>query len=658
MDIQSLGVRLAKAANAEEESHRKGTKTGSKATHQREIRAIIEDIRGLLARIEDAVPFINLAITTSGANLSTTLPPTVSPSRLLQASTFLTAGDTQFSMAPNAPVQVGPTFTLSLYMLFTGHAYRGYGDSEHIRETTWKEVIHKANVKLMRIPLSMAYDKADQVSDVVESTGRGSGVSDNLNEPILHGEGKANEYAYRFEIVEDFDDDRVHSFEDYQTQPGPYGDVKLAGIRELVPIYQISKIFYADTGKILNIGSQGETNNPVLLLKRDINAVPPRKPMPMGQDIWSLDGGEDNEDNEDSETGDQRSEGEQSTGTEEDSQDDPNEQIRRESSVLLLEDPASNVLPAPDTPWKFPPDLDPEWLAFEVYTESEDSDSETSDVASQGTQEEPPENAPVNSTPSSSRLENDLSKLNISSPSPFSQHHPGSSTVAASSSQMSLSTPPITNQASVAFGGPIRTSLSLLEMLIRLTSLQQFQQVSHLAIPDELLTFFLEESSTTGAGGDTEERRRTRLAARRKVGFDPYDESPVKRRGEEYQYSSRDGADGEGDGRYTRENTPFGVESPRFSRERSNTPQGTPEPRLPRRSMSYNPASSPRRASAPLSPGLASSPLPSARAPRRATRPLDRVASDAHASEKMKSPLGKGINVETDSTLGTSPGYE
>jgi hypothetical protein len=46
--------------------------------------------------------------------------------------------------------------------------------------------------------------------------------------------------------------------------------------------------------------------------------------------------------------------------------------------------------------------------------------------------------------------------------------------------------------------GPVRTSLSLLEMLIRLTALQQFQQASHLAIPDELLTFFLEESSTTG----------------------------------------------------------------------------------------------------------------------------------------------------------------
>ena len=149
-DIQALGVRLAKAATAEESSRRK--KTNSKAAHEVEIHLIVKDIKSLLVRIEDAVPLINLAITTSGASLSTTLPASVSPSRLLQASTFLTAGDTQYSMNPTTPVQVGPAFTLSLYMLFAGHSYRVH-DSESMRETTWKEVIHKARVKLMRIPL-------------------------------------------------------------------------------------------------------------------------------------------------------------------------------------------------------------------------------------------------------------------------------------------------------------------------------------------------------------------------------------------------------------------------------------------------------------------------------------------------------------------------
>jgi hypothetical protein len=39
--------------------------------------------------------------------------------------------------------------------------------------------------------------------------------------------------------------------------------------------------------------------------------------------------------------------------------------------------------------------------------------------------------------------------------------------------------------------------LAVLFALLRLTSLQQFQQQSHLSISDELLNFFLEESSTT-----------------------------------------------------------------------------------------------------------------------------------------------------------------
>jgi hypothetical protein len=71
-------------------------------------------------------------------------------------------------------------------------------------------------------------------------------------------------------------------------------------------------------------------------------------------------------------------------------------------------------------------------------------------------------------------------------------------------------------------------------MLIRLTALQQFQQSSHLAIPDEFLNFFLSDSSTVGAGSDGELRRRVRREARARVGFDPYDESPIKRRTEEY----------------------------------------------------------------------------------------------------------------------------
>ena len=191
-------------------------------------------------------------------------------------------------------------------------------------------------------------------------------------------------------------------------------------------------------------------------------------------------------------------------------------------------------------------------------------------------------------------------------------------------------------------------------MLIRLTALQQFQQASHLSIPDELLTFFLEESSTTGAGGDGEERRRTRREARQKVGFDPYDESPVKRRGEDYQYQNQ-GQDGYA---YSRGGTPYQeydqndgypLGSPRWSREQSQSmpPQGTPEPWL----LRSRERSGSRRGSPDVRP---SSPVSPYRPQRRTTRPLDRVQGERGTVKG--SPLGRGVSVGTDSTLGTSPG--
>ena len=75
--------------------------------------------------------------------------------------------------------------------------------------------------------------------------------------------------------------------------------------------------------------------------------------------------------------------------------------------------------------------------------------------------------------------------------------------------------------------GAITTSLSLMEMLIRLTSLQEFQQDSHLSIPDHILTFFLEETSTTGLTGV--EKWSVRNEAKRRVGFDPYADTPTRK---------------------------------------------------------------------------------------------------------------------------------
>jgi hypothetical protein len=497
-DIQNLGQRLAKVASGEGLGLRVSQSSSKRANIEAEIKVIISDIRALLNRIEDAVPLINLAITTSGINLSTSLPQSVSPSRLLQASTFLTAGDTQYSLSPGHPVQVGPTFTLSVYLLFAGHVRPQ--DEEGLRNTTWKEAIHKARVKLRRIPMDSVMSGAPQ-----KASGPGR----------IREETRSDEFAYQLLIIEDLDDGRVHTFDDDDgLQPGYFEGVPLAGMREDFPIHQISKIFYADTGKILNIGSDGGHNSPVLLLKRDLNAIPPRRLMAHGEtDELELDTPEDiNGDSSEGEDGIQEQIDAQLFGEETPSQ--PDETIPEQ--------------------WRFPPGLDLEWIAFEVYQEPEATESETEDE-----EEDEESQRPAASDAHISKIDEKMGKLKLEggrrSSSMAAQRL--SSQPQETSSSVPTEPPPQSTISNPMFN-QIRTSLSLLETLLRLTSLQQFQQQSHLSITDELLNFFLEESSTTGAGGDEQHRRRVRAEARRKVGWDPYDESPLKRRGEEYQYQA------------------------------------------------------------------------------------------------------------------------
>ena len=520
-EIQSLGARLARAVAEEDQEQRTSSKSKQRppSTDDR-LASIISDIKRLLGRIEDAVPLINLAITTSGIKLSTTLPSTVSPSRLLQASTFVSAADTQYALSSAPTVQVGPTFTLSLYMLFSGHIHRPH-DEDKVRETTWKEAIHKARVKLMRVPLEKVQAQA-QFGDNDNSSNRSAHCD--LGQQSISADGKAYEFAYQLLLIEDLDDDRVHSYEDDEPQPGPYDDVPLAGVREIIPIHQISKIFYADTGKILNIGTEGETNSPVLLLKRDINASPPRRMMDEAASDETAYSGH---------PGYEEEEGEEATSHVEE-QSEIDAQIHRDSTAGGLLEPSSVEEEPQYHPWRLPPTLDPEWVAFEVYSEEPDSETDDDGIS------EDVKSTPRSYTPSGPQdsSEPDLVPVFANLSLRQASLSPSSTSGRASPKQLqsSLSRPRLNGLPN------IKTSLSLLEMLIRLTSLQQFQQASHLSITDELLTFFLEESSTTGAGADTDMRQRVRRDARRRVGFDPYDESPIKRRGEDYLYRQADHA--------------------------------------------------------------------------------------------------------------------
>jgi len=657
-----LGIRVAKAATAEEASRRMHNRAKSKLVHQHEIRAIIQDLRNLLARIEDAVPLINLALTTSGASLSAALPHSVSPSRMLQASTLLTAADARYSMDPGTPIQVGPAFTLSLYMLFGGYhrgdlklkypvtavkkelaakedaakgriLEEGSTKENAAKETTFKEVIHKARVKLMRIPLQSRHQDmfrctSEPILQPIEGTDE--------RPTMMTGEHKRNEYCYRLEIIEDLDDDRVHDFED-GPQPDSYGGVRLAGIKEFLPVYQISRIFYADTGKVLGIGDPEERHNAVLLLRRDINAKAPRKTMEENEkDTFLYD------DPEAQEVSESESE------SEDDTQDVIDEQIRRESSPTIVKEVVHEVQSPVDQAWRLPTYLDTEWLALEVYTEPEDSSSEDE-------QNVDDDLAYASYRPSSSGdAQNDDSLIDGLE----SLHLNQESSVAPASGRQITSSPPNFRSSSPAIlpQASIRTSLSLLEMLLRLTMAQQFEQASHLSIHDEILNFFLHEASTTGAGADADLRKRTRRDAVRKMGFDPYDESPIKQRGEDYQNQYQGPQEYEGDWDvYNREHAPYeepnqhnGYPSPQqgWSRDQNSK---TPEPWL----LRNREHSSVSRRSPSNMPMPSSSPTSPYRPQRKSTRPLDRVQGSLGTKG---SPLGRGVSVETDSTLGTSPG--
>lgn len=532
-DIVSLGTRLENAAAAEEGSKRKGTKAKTAEAHHAELLHIIRDIKALLARIDREIPSLQIAITASGETLSSTMPTGISPSRFLQASFFLNLGDTQFASDPSRPVQIGPNFYLSLYMLFVGHTHsatqpgsRGlarpatpdpsragspqkdepYGFGEGERRPIWQEVLHKARVRLCRTPIQWRFDhNQGYVPDGFFMPGQESTY------PGDEAFGRPDEYAYHFELVEDLNDGRVH--EDSEIKTRPYDTITQAGIRESIPIHQISRIFYTDSGRILNIGNSDEAgNNPILLLKRDVS--------PIGNvDV-------EDENPEAHYFNPAKAIGGSGDNDADYEQDEIDRQLREETGL-----PDSKAVAKPHPlGLHLPPHLDPEWLAFEVFSEDSNCDSSDSeDEADEDSEDEHTVPTVKAKRPAASHnpsldanLMAQIKTLSIQSPT-------GLNDISSKPASKELERLDARREEQFVARSPfssITSSLSLMEMLIRLTSLQEFQQAAHLSIPDHILSFFLEETSTTGLKG--EERWRVRNEAERRVGFDPYTDTPTK----------------------------------------------------------------------------------------------------------------------------------
>ncbi|KAK3381587.1 RanGTP-binding protein-domain-containing protein [Podospora didyma] len=531
-EIVRLGKRLDNAATVEEGFRRPGRKASMSEAQHAELTLVIKDIRSLLERIDRDINLIQFAITASGEKLSSSATPGISMSRMMQASSFLFFGDSHFTGDPSRPVQIGPSFTLSLYMLFLGHSPPDarqendnaslstqkqpesvnegpYGIQEGERKPIWQEVMHKARVRLCRTPLGWSFDTTRGYRPSRSAELGAGGISHTVS--IMGSSGRPDEYSYHLEIIEDLDDGRLH--EEEGPRPQPFPGMPTAGLRESIPIHQLAKLFYVDTRRILNIGNTDGDNNPILLMKRDINA---RSPIGIRRGWFEESSDSDEEDADEF--------------VQSDDQTDIDRQLREEGQLSV--GPADKEAVEGKEPGlgHLPPHLDPEWLAFEVFTEDYDSDDTEDEEDQESGSDDHVSDGPISlscrpRTPQDrssidSKLLDQIRKVSLRATPPQEISRLSSEDVPRPQQDL-----PESYVVKSPFG-TITSSLSLLEMLVRLTSLQEFQQTSHQAIPDHILNFFLYETSTTGLRGEAQWRMRK--ATKSRVGFDPYTDTPTK----------------------------------------------------------------------------------------------------------------------------------
>uniref|UniRef100_A0A060T2Q8 ARAD1C34694p n=1 Tax=Blastobotrys adeninivorans TaxID=409370 RepID=A0A060T2Q8_BLAAD len=238
-------------------------------------------MKDLLFRIEEAIPLISLALTTSGAHLSARLPDSVSPGRLLQAANCLSNADLRFDAGKDR-VQVGPVFSLKLYSIFYG-AHR----VQAITDISWKEEHAKCRVWLERV-------SHDQVV-----------------------------YSYQLHIEEDLDDGRYHE----------QSELDAGGRKRTVDVTAVTRLFFSASGRLLEIDG---SNTPVLVLKLNslFQVVPDQQATAeqYGQVEWLAfelyedgedeDDEEDEEDEEESDAEDEEYGGKREEGTEQKNDDE------------------------------------------------------------------------------------------------------------------------------------------------------------------------------------------------------------------------------------------------------------------------------------------------------------------------------------------------
>ncbi|CAG8608109.1 792_t:CDS:2, partial [Paraglomus brasilianum] len=198
--------------------------------------SMIKDMQALTNKIEKFVPYLNLVLTTSGTNLGWSLPNSVSPSRLMQASSLLNDTHHKFIKSTEPSTRVGSPFKVKLYYLFAGNVR-----PKSVGDFTWKEEFTKCNAEVIRI-------------------------RNNNN-----GNEEEGEFCYELVLTEDLNDGRYHEefdMGDRKKQKETIAklgksNVTIPGKVKRITVRNISRLYYNSSGSLLNIE---ESKSPVLVI--------------------------------------------------------------------------------------------------------------------------------------------------------------------------------------------------------------------------------------------------------------------------------------------------------------------------------------------------------------------------------------------------------
>ncbi|ODV91229.1 hypothetical protein CANCADRAFT_44837 [Tortispora caseinolytica NRRL Y-17796] len=198
---------------------------------QSNIAEIENRMKLLIAKLDDVIPLLTLALTISGATLNASLPKTISPSRLLQAAKYI--GDTNTrafealkpaeNSSPDVYINVGPEFILKLYTVSTTNV------ASKTWKYCWREEFAKCRVQLRRaVRLSNA--------------------------------SKSDFYTYELKLCEDLNDGLYHEESEIANTSNGFPE----GLTKTLSVSGISKLFFSASGKLLEVD---DCTSPVLILK-------------------------------------------------------------------------------------------------------------------------------------------------------------------------------------------------------------------------------------------------------------------------------------------------------------------------------------------------------------------------------------------------------